>query len=88
MWYNEEHGKSPNEMKVKMYRIATVLLAVSVAFGMRLSASAETIFENWSEKTARVRIDADGALETAPGILVKGKWPYGFQEIVLAGEVK
>ena len=29
-----------------------------------------------------------GALETAPGILVKGKWPYGFQEIVLTGEVK
>lgn len=26
-----------------------------------------------------------GALETAPGILVKGKWPYGFQEIVLVG---
>ena len=24
-----------------------------------------------------------GALETAPGILVRGKWPYGFQEIVL-----
>jgi hypothetical protein len=24
-----------------------------------------------------------GALETAPGILVKGKWPYGFQELVL-----
>ena len=29
-----------------------------------------------------------GALETAPGILVNGKWPYGFQEIVLTGEVK
>lgn len=26
-----------------------------------------------------------GALETTPGILVKGKWPYGFQEIVLVG---
>ena len=26
-----------------------------------------------------------GALETAPGILVEGKWPYGFQEIVLVG---
>ena len=24
-----------------------------------------------------------GALETAPGILVNGKWPYGFQELVL-----
>ncbi len=29
-----------------------------------------------------------GALETAPGILVKGKWPYGFQELVLVGESK
>ena len=27
-----------------------------------------------------------GALETAPGILVRGKWPYGFQEIVLEGD--
>ena len=27
-----------------------------------------------------------GALETAPGILVEGKWPYGFQEIVLVGQ--
>ena len=26
-----------------------------------------------------------GALETAPGILVRGKWPYGFQELVLVG---
>jgi len=29
-----------------------------------------------------------GALETAPGIFVKRKWPYGFQEIVLEGEGK
>ena len=29
-----------------------------------------------------------GALETAPGILVRGKWPYGFQELVLVGESK
>ena len=26
-----------------------------------------------------------GALETAPGIFVRGKWPYGFQELVLVG---
>ena len=69
----------------KATTLAVVLLA---ACGVRPSASAETIFENWSEKTARVRIDADGALETASGILVKGKWPYGFQEIVLVGETK
>jgi hypothetical protein len=29
-----------------------------------------------------------GALETAPGILVRKKWPYGFQEIVLTDEPK
>ena len=29
-----------------------------------------------------------GALETAPGILVNGKWPYGFQELILTGETK
>ena len=29
-----------------------------------------------------------GALETSPGILVSGKWPYGFQELVLEGEGK
>ena len=29
-----------------------------------------------------------GALETAPGIFVKRKWPYGFQELVLVGESK
>ena len=27
-----------------------------------------------------------GALETAPGIFVRDKWPYGFQELVLIGQ--
>ena len=43
-----------------MLRIAILAVAVSAAVGMRLPASAHTVFENWSEKTASVRIDADG----------------------------
>ena len=42
-----------------MKKIATVV-AMIVAVGVSLSASAETVFENWSEKTVNVRIDADG----------------------------
>ena len=43
-----------------MAKIAALAVAVAVTLGMCLPALAETIFENWSDQTANVRIDADG----------------------------